>query len=137
MEESSRGERPLAPLFRLTRRQCDYSDRLDRIRVSLEKINRLLVELRGRSLHLKIVLGVPMPLYAWECSECGAKCLTVRAVEARDEGPVEELGERIIHQAEDCPGVMRRVFAAPAVQKGPGWGGGKGHWILWLLVLLG
>ncbi len=69
-----------------------------------------------------------MPSYEYECKDCGAsETVLVRMSES---GTLPPPGTG------DCKHTWVRVFlGAPTVVRGPNWGGGKGHWLLPLVLL--
>jgi hypothetical protein len=76
-----------------------------------------------------------MPLYPWVCTVCGFAHDALRSL-ADYERPPER--EEYHFAACTTPTMMheweRQVAGNQKVVRGPGWQGGKGNWILWLLL---
>lgn len=69
-----------------------------------------------------------MPEYVFRCSRCAAEASVICRMDA---DPAEVLADESPAHAEDgCAGSFERAWdgQAPSATKGPGWGGGKGHW---------
>lgn len=77
-----------------------------------------------------------MPIFDYKCRKCNLEVDVLRSISESDKPPVEGEGEEVTKDCPQAPHEWRKQIKTKiTVQKGWGWGGGKGHWVLLVCAL--